>query len=166
MAEGTDAVTTSEGTRGADGRTATGFGRVIVALYAVMAVGACSRSAVQIGTRFDEAPIAYTLSAVAAVVYVLATVGLARQGAGARRLATVACTIELIGVLVVGTFTVLVPQDFPDATVWSYYGRGYLFIPLVLPMVGLWWLRRTSPARAAGPPDAGVSSRPASAEAP
>ena len=32
---------------------------------------------------------------------------------------------------------------FPDATVWSQYGLGYGFVPLVLPVVGLWWLRRT-----------------------
>jgi hypothetical protein len=151
VAEQTGKVAQSTDVGGADGRTATGFGRVIVALYAVMAVGACSRSVVQIATRFDEAPIAYTLSTVAAVVYVLATVGLARQGAGARRLATVACSVELIGVLAVGTFTVLVPSDFPDATVWSYYGRGYLFIPLVLPVVGLWWLRRTAPGPVEAP---------------
>ncbi|WP_088319083.1 hypothetical protein [Kineosporia sp. R_H_3] len=125
------------------GVTATGFGRVLVALYAVMAVGACSRSVVQVATRFGEAPIAYALSAFAAVVYVLATVGLARRGPGARRLATVACTVELVGVLAVGTFTVVVPSDFPDATVWSLYGMGYVFIPLVLPVLGLWWLRRT-----------------------
>jgi len=123
--------------------TASGFGRVIVALYAVMAVAAVSRSAVQIATRFSEAPIAYSLSAFAAVVYVLATFGLARRGPTARRLATVACTVELVGVLTVGTFTVAVPSDFPDETVWSLYGFGYVFIPLVLPVVGLWWLRRT-----------------------
>lgn len=146
MADPTRPATSSTGARASDGRTATGFGRVIVILYAVMAVGACSRSLVQITTRFDEAPIAYTLSAVAAVVYVLATVGLARHGAGARRLATIACSVELVGVLAIGTFTVLVPNDFPDATVWSYYGRGYLFIPLILPIIGLWWLRHTAPA--------------------
>ena len=125
------------------GVTATGFGRVLVFLYGVMAVGSVSRSAVQLATKLDEAPVAYSLSAFAAVVYVLATVGLARRGPGARRLATVACTVELVGVLAVGTFTLLVPSDFPDQTVWSDYGMGYVFIPLVLPVVGLWWLRRT-----------------------
>jgi len=129
------------------GVTATGFGRVLVALYAVMAVGACSRSAVQIATDLAAAPVAYLLSAFAAVVYVLATVGLARRGPAARRTATVACTVELVGVLAVGTFTVFVPSDFPDETVWSLYGMGYVFIPLVLPVLGLWWLRRTAPRR-------------------
>ena len=50
---------------------------------------------------------------------------------------------ELVGVLVVGTLSVFDAGDFPDDTVWSWFGRGYGFIPLVLPLVGLWWLRRT-----------------------
>jgi len=29
--------------------------------------------------------------------------------------------------------------------VWSVYGRGYAFVPLVLPFVGLWWLWHTRP---------------------
>jgi hypothetical protein len=124
--------------------TATGPGRALVAVYALFAVAATSRAGVQIATRFHEAPLAYLLSAFAAGVYVVATVGLGRHGTWARRLATVACSVELAGVLAVGTLSVAAPQDFPDETVWSGYGRGYGFIPLVLPVVGLWWLRRTA----------------------
>ncbi len=130
------------GPRGA--RPASGPGRVLVAVYAVFAVAATSRAAVQIATRFDEAPVAYALSGFSAVVYLLATVGLAGRGPAARRLATAACTVELVGVLVVGTVSLVVPSQFPRATVWSAYGYGYLFIPLVLPVLGLWWLRRTA----------------------
>ena len=119
--------------------TAGGPGRVLVAVYGVFALAAGSRAAVQLSTRFAEAPIAYLLSALAAVVYVVATVALARGG---RRTALVAITIELVGVLVVGTLSLLDRAAFPDETVWSAYGRGYLFIPLVLPVVGLLWLRR------------------------
>ena len=36
-----------------------------------------------------------------------------------------------------------------DATVWSVYGAGYLGIPLVLPILGLLWLRRNARAGAA-----------------
>ena len=97
----------------------------------------------QLTTRFEQAPVAYLLSALAAVVYVVATVSLARGGAGSRRVAVAACSLELAGVLVVGTVSLLAPQAFPDATVWSTYGRGYGFIPLVLPVLGLLWLRRT-----------------------
>lgn len=99
----------------------------------------------QIATRFQEAPLAYVLSAFAALVYVVATIGLAVPGRASRRVAATACTIELLGVLAVGSFSLLAPAEFPDETVWSAYGRGYLFIPLVLPVLGLLWLRRTRP---------------------
>ncbi|MGH3488569.1 MAG: hypothetical protein ACRDP8_11755 [Actinopolymorphaceae bacterium] len=124
--------------------TRSGAGRVLVAVYAVFALAASARAAVQIASRFDEAPLAYLLSAFSAVVYVVATAALAAGGRIARRVAYTACGIELVGVLVIGTFSLLDPGAFPDETVWSTYGRGYLFIPLVLPIVGLLWLRRTA----------------------
>jgi hypothetical protein len=108
---------------------------------------------VQIATRFSEAPIAYLLSALAAVVYIVATVGLARGPRG-RRMALAAITVELVGVLVVGTLSLADPAAFPDATVWSAYGRGYYFVPLVLPVLGLLQLRsaRQEPAQKSPPP--------------
>ena len=121
--------------------TNTGPGRALVAVYAVFAVAAGARSAVQLATRFEAAPLAYLLSALAAAVYLLATVALARSS---RRLAFTACSIELAGVLTVGTASLLAPAAFPDATVWSDYGIGYGFLPLVLPVLGLLWLRRTA----------------------
>lgn len=115
----------------------TGPGRALVAVYGVFALAAGARAAVQIATRFDQAPLAYLLSAFASVVYIVLTVALAR---GSRRLALTACGIELAGVLVVGTLSMLDPEAFPRATVWSGYGSGYVFIPLVLPVLGLYWL--------------------------
>ena len=123
--------------------TATGPGRVLIAVYAIFALSATARAGVQIASRYAEAPLPYTLSAVAGIVYVLATIGLAGTGPGARRLAWGAVVFELVGVLVVGTLSVFDAGGFPDDTVWSWFGRGYGFIPLVLPLVGLWWLRRT-----------------------
>ena len=125
--------------------TATGPGRVLIAVYAVFALSATARAAVQIVDRFSEAPVPYLLSALAGVVYILATIGLAGRGPGARRLAWAAVGFELAGVLVVGTLSLVDAADFPDDTVWSAYGRGYGFVPLVLPLVGLWWLYRTRP---------------------
>ncbi len=119
--------------------TAAGPGRVLVAVYAVFALAAGARATVQLATRFEEAPVAYLLSALAAAVYVVATVALARGG---RRTALVACAVELAGVLVVGALSLLDPAGFPDETVWSAFGRGYGFVPLVLPVLGLLWLRR------------------------
>ena len=43
--------------------------------------------------------------------------------------------------LVVGTASFLVPDAFPDQTVWSHFGQGYGFVPLVLPVLGLLWFR-------------------------
>ncbi len=121
----------------------TGPGRVLVGLYALFALAAGARAGVQIATRFSEAPLAYLLSAAAAAIYVLATVGFVRGGPGGRRMAMVCCSIELVGVLAVGTISVFAPGAFPDETVWSGFGRGYGFVPLVLPVLGLLWLRRT-----------------------
>ncbi|MBB1257034.1 hypothetical protein H3146_27435 [Streptomyces sp. OF3] len=126
----------------APGGIGTGPGRLLVTLYAVFTIGAASRSIYQLSTRFDEAPLAYVLSALAALVYGFITVALVRGGERARVLAVGCCVAELAGVLVVGTWTVLDPAAFPDATVWSNYGMGYLFIPLALPITGLLWLRR------------------------
>jgi hypothetical protein len=123
--------------------TSSGVGRVLIAVYGIFALSATARAAVQIAARFQEAPVAYLLSAFSGVVYILATVGLAGHRPWSRRLAWTAVVIELLGVLAVGTFTVLDSGDFPDDTVWSLYGRGYGFIPVVLPFVGLWWLQRT-----------------------
>lgn len=126
--------------------TSSGPGRVLIAVYGIFALSATARAGVQIVGKFDEAPLAYLLSALAGVVYILATVGLAGRGAGARRLAWGAVGFELVGVLVVGALTaVFDTADFPDDTVWSGFGRGYGYVPLVLPLVGLWWLRRTRP---------------------
>ena len=127
-------------------RTSSGPGRILVAVYAVFALSASARAGVQLGTKFSEAPLAYLLSAVAAAIYIVATISLARSTPGARRLAAVAILLELVGVLTVGTLSVFDAAAFPRATVWSLYGIGYGFVPLVLPVLGLLWLRRTRPA--------------------
>ncbi|AXH97692.1 hypothetical protein [Ornithinimicrobium avium] len=125
-----------------------GPGRVILALYLIFVIGTVSRSAAQISTRWHEAPLAYGLSAFAAVVYVVALVSLSMRGRRAWWVSVVALSVELAGVLVVGTWSLVAPAMFPDATVWSDYGLGYLLIPLVLPVAGLWWLLSPRGARA------------------
>ena len=95
----------------------------------------------QIATEFGHAPVAYLLSALAGVVYIIATVTLGVGGPTARRIAVISCSFELVGVLAVGTWSIADPATFPDATVWSTYGIGYGFVPLVLPVFGLLWLR-------------------------
>jgi hypothetical protein len=133
-----------------DSRTSrmTGLGRVLVFFYGLLALAATGRSVTQILTKYDEAPVAYALSALAAVVYIVATVALvapARTPGAARRWYRIA--FELVGVLVVGTLSLVDAELFPHDSVWSVYGYGYVFIPLVLPVLGLLWLRRGGRSR-------------------
>ena len=121
------------------GETGRGFGRVLVFVYGVFALAATGRSTLQLATKASDALVPYLLSAVAAVIYIVATFALATNR---RRLALVTVGIELVGVLTVGLTSALEPQDFEDTTVWSDFGAGYGYVPLVLPFVGLWWLWR------------------------
>ena len=127
----------------------TGPGRLLIAVYAVFAISASARAGYQILTEFSEAPLAYLLSAFAATVYVIATVSLARPGRTWFRVSVAAVLVELVGVLVVGALSVFDPVQFPHETVWSLFGRGYAFIPLVLPVLGLVWLYRRRPTQKA-----------------
>ncbi len=121
--------------------TSHGFGRMLVAIYGVFAIAATARSSYQLATKFGDAPTAYVLSAVAALVYILATWALATNR---HRLAVVTIGFELAGVLVVGVLTIVDADLFPDASVWSGFGQGYGYVPLLLPIIGLAWLRTTS----------------------
>jgi hypothetical protein len=127
----------------------TGPGRLLIAVYAVFAISASARAGYQILTKFSEAPLAYLLSAFAALVYVVATVSLAKAGSTWFKVSVAAVLVELVGVLVVGALSVFDSVAFPHETVWSLFGRGYGFIPLVLPILGLVWLYRRRPARKA-----------------
>ena len=124
-------------------RTNAGPGRLLIAVYILFAIAATSRAGLQIATRFDEAPVAYALSALAALIYIVAAVGLARAGTAGRRVALACCSVELAGVVGVGILSVADPELFPDETVWSGFGSGYGYIPVILPILGLAWLWRT-----------------------
>lgn len=118
-----------------------GPGRLLVAVYGVFALSASARASFQLLTKFEDAPLAYSLSAVSAFVYIIATVALAR-GERSRTLAWVTVGFELVGVLSVGTLSLVLPELFAHPSVWSGFGAGYAFIPLVLPILGLAWLWR------------------------
>ncbi|WP_236718482.1 hypothetical protein, partial [Actinoplanes sp. TFC3] len=130
-----------------DAAIGTGLGRVLLLVYGIFALSASARALVQITTHFSEAPLAYLLSAFAGLVYITATVGLALGGNRGRLIALTSCSIELLGVLIVGTLSIADAVAFPDDTVWSHYGSGYGYVPLVLPFIGLWWLWRNRPTK-------------------
>jgi hypothetical protein len=135
-------------------RINTGLGRLLIFVYGLFALSAGARAAVQIGTKFHVAPLAYLFSGLAAVIYLIATVCLARSTRRSRQIAIGCCTVELIGVLAIGTASLLAKSAFPDATVWSGFGSGYGYVPLVLPILGLWWLWRAPRRDAMVAPDA------------
>lgn len=128
----------------------TGPGRLLIAVYAIFAISASARAGYQILTKFSEAPLAYLLSAFAALVYVVATVSLAKSGRTWFKVSLAAVLVELVGVLVVGALSIFDAVQFPHETVWSLFGRGYGFVPLVLPILGLVWLYRRRPRSAQG----------------
>jgi len=48
-------------------------------------------------------------------------------------------------------------SKFPEASVWSDFGIGYGWVPLVLPLVGLWWILRGSRGDGMDPVDEDLS---------
>src|SRR5699024_3162839 len=118
----------------------TGPRRALLALYATFALAATARALVQIFTKFHEAPLAYLLSLVSGLIYIGATVGLLTRRRWSRGLAWVSCSTELAGVLAIGVLSIVDAVAFPDDTVWSGFGSGYVYIPIVLPLLGLGWL--------------------------
>ncbi len=115
---------------------------VLIFAYGVLALAALGRSSFELATKFSAAPLPYTLSAIAACFYVLATIALIRQGSTWRKLATWVISFELALVLLIGFATLFDANAFPAKTVWSNFGQGYGFVPLALPILGLIWLRR------------------------
>ncbi len=91
--------------------------------------------------------MAYVLSLVAALTYVAGWFAIRRAAHGRPELARVMLGVELGGVVVIGTLSLIKTDWFPDASVWSDYGGGYGWVPAILPIAGLLWLHRTtSPA--------------------
>jgi hypothetical protein len=121
-----------------------GAGRLLIVFYAVFEVSATARASFQIITKFEQAPLAYSLSLVSALVYILATVSLAKNEKVWKSIALASVIFELAGVLSVGLLSFVAPELFAHPTVWSGFGSGYGYIPLVLPILGLLWISKTS----------------------
>ena len=134
----------SASTSSATGRPASngrGFEIVLIAVYGIFALSATARSLVQVLRDFSFAPVAYSLSLLAAITYIAVTIALVRHRRGTS-MVTKLCIAELAGVLIVGSLTLLDPELFPDGTVWGVFGQDYGFVPLLLPVIALIYMSR------------------------
>jgi hypothetical protein len=115
---------------------------VIGIAYTVLAIAALSRSAYQAatGVATGRAVAAVTLSALAGVVYLVAAIALRRGSTGSVRLGRRCLFIELLGVIAV-SLAELAVGGFGRAAVWSGFGVGYGYLPVLLPIAGLWLTR-------------------------
>ena len=119
-----------------------GIGRLLIAVYGIFALSATARASYQLLRKFDEAPFAYVLSLVSAVTYILVTISLTRQAKRWVSVSRALVIFELIGVAGVGILSLTLPAWFNHPTVWSEFGIGYAFVPMLLPIFALIWLGR------------------------
>jgi len=131
--------------------TRSGPHQVLLLVYALFTLAAGARSGVQLAVDPGRAPVAYALSVVAALTYALGWVAIRRASVGRTGFARWMLWVELGGVVVVGVLSLVRRDWFAEPSVWSDFGIGYGFVPLVLPVTGLLWLRRQAPGRSQDP---------------
>jgi hypothetical protein len=119
-----------------------GVGRLLIAVYGIFALSATARASYQLVRKFEDAPVAYSLSLVSAITYILVTISLTKQSGRLASIAKPLVIFELIGVVSVGVLSLAVPELFKHPSVWSEFGIGYGFLPLILPILALLWLGR------------------------
>ncbi len=115
-------------------------GTILAVSYPVLALSTGVRAVYQLFLKegiTDYVPPA--LSALAAVCYLLATVGFVYRQKWAWRLSVGMLLFETGMVLLIGTFTTLYPQNI-GRTVWGHFGADYGYFPLIQPLLGLAWL--------------------------
>lgn len=105
--------------------------RGLAALYAFWALAIMSRVSWQYATRLGN-HLPTHLSAITGIIYVLIAYWAWQGWTKALQWGLI---VELIGVIVVGTYELFYP--FGYATAWSHYGAGYLYMPLLLPIAGI-----------------------------
>ena len=120
--------------------TRRGLGRILVFVYGLFALSATARALVQLATQASDAPAAYSLSLFSGIVYIAATIGLVTNRPWSRPLAWAAVGTEMVGVVTIGLASIIDSTAFPHDTVWSRFGAGYGYVPVILPVLGLMWL--------------------------
>ncbi len=115
-------------------------GYVLGISYPLLAISTGFRAVFQLFFKEGvENYLAPSLSLVAAICYLLATVGFFYRKRWAWNLSVGVLIFETMLTLVVGTLSFVYP-DLIGRTVWAYFGRDYGWFPLIQPLLGLAWL--------------------------
>ena len=115
-------------------------GVILAISYPVLALSTGARALYQLFFKEGVTDLLPPLlSAVAAVCYLLATVGFVVRRRWAWRLSVSMLVFELVMVLLVGTLSYVMP-DTIGRTVWARFGADYGYFPLIQPILGLTWL--------------------------
>lgn len=125
-------------------------GTILAVSYPVLALSTGVRAVYQLFLKegiTDYVPSA--LSALAAVCYLLATVGFVYRQKWAWRLSVGMLAFETLMVLLIGSLTTFYPQSI-GRTVWGHFGADYGYFPLVQPLLGLAWLFHRETLKAYG----------------
>lgn len=115
-------------------------GTILAISYPVLAISTGFRAAYQLFLK--EGVVNYTgptLSAVAALFYLTATIGFAYRRRWAWWLSVSVLGFESLMTLIIGTLSIINPELI-GSTVWRLFGIDYGFFPLVQPLLGLAWL--------------------------
>ena len=113
------------------------IGYVLAVSYPVLALSTGVRALYQIFFKegvTDLLPPA--LSGLAAIFYLLATIGFAYRKGWAWRLSVAVLGIETLFTLAVGILSFAYP-DLIGRTVWRHFGADYGFFPLFQPLLGV-----------------------------
>ena len=126
-------------------------GTILAVSYPVLALSTGFRAVYQLvllstGARTGPS-LPSILSAVAALSYLIATIGFTVRKKWAWRLSVGILGFETLMTLLIGTLSFIYP-DIIGRTVWRAFGADYGFFPLVQPILGLAWLLQPTTLKA------------------
>lgn len=125
-------------------------GGILGISYPVLAISTGARALYQL--LLKEGVTNYlgpSLSGVAALLYLVATIGFAKREAWAWKLSVSALVLETAFTVIVGTLSFIFP-DVIGNTAWRHFGADYAFFPFIQPLLGLLWLLHPETRRAYG----------------
>ena len=116
------------------------LGYILTLSYPLLALSTGVRALFQLLVKEDVVNyLAPTLSLVAALCYLTATIGFARRVRWGWRLSVGVLAFETMLTLLVGSLSFIIP-DTIGRTVWRHFGVDYGYFPLFQPLIGLVWL--------------------------